>query len=924
MMRTIKKTLPFILLLLPAVVWAQQPVHLLCDRSSNPSGLDNASPRLSWNINTDERNWKQSAYQVMVASDSITLANGVADLWNSGKVHSDRIINIAYKGASLRSFMNCWWKVRVWDKNGKPSGWSEPAFWKMGVLTSSGWKAQWIASGLPLKDYQVKLRAMPDFNMIPEKEMYKQNDTIRATVDPGKKAPAVYVRKEFTSNKKVRKATAYVCGLGLHELYMNGQRVSDEYLNPAYTDYQERILYNTYDVTQHIKQGKNAIGVILGNGWYNLIVPHLLRYYAADYIDPPKLRMQVYLEYNDGTTGMIATDTSWKCTTEGPVVYNDILSGETYDAGKEMPGWDDINFNDRNWISTRVAKAPEGILRSQQLYPVKKLYTLPAVKVEPYGRGYRFDLGEEICGWARIKLKGKKGDSIRVHYPGAGSHTLGRYQTHYFILKDSNPQVFEPRFSYNGFRYVEVEGLDYAPSTADVQGILVATALKKTGEFTCSNEQFNKLQQVLVRTIENYIIHIPNDPTREKSGWNQDIQNGFDVNAYNYDVAVMYRKWQYDHNDICHENGYVSPVVPSRFDGSTINGPWWGGMIIYNVAKLYEYYGDTDIVKNSYEYMKRYLGYLGSIAKDNVVEWGLGEWMEPFRADMKDPRPTTTPVALTSTVAYYHFTERMHFFATMLDKPADAAYFNKLAASIRDSYNKRFFHSQTGVYAQGSQAGQLLSLKYGLVPGGKQQLVVDRLKEFIAARKGHLATGFVATPILLTTLSQLGLSKEAYGMATKEDYPGWYDMVFKRGNSVMKENWEGGLVQMPSLAGPIGHWFFYSLAGIRNVPGKPAFEEIIIKPDVLDSLTWASGTFQSPRGTIVSKWKKGAGKFELAVTIPANTSALVYLPTGDVAAISESGKSIVNNKDIRIQKKEQQHTILRIGSGTWLFSVIKD
>ena len=903
----------FLFLILSSMAWSQQVVRLRCDHLVNPLGMDNTAPRLSWNIEIKERNWTQSAYQVLVASDSLFKNN----LWNSGKVVSSQMLNILYKGAPLKSFMNCWWKVRVWDKRGTPSAWSKPVYWKMGVLKNEDWKAQWIASDLTLKPYQVKLRAMEDFNMISEAAMYKENDTIRATVNPGEDAPAVYMRKEFSNKKKIKKATAYVCGLGLHELYLNGNRISNEYLNPAYTDYQKRVLYNTYDVTGYIKQGKNAIGVILGNGWYNLIVPHLLRYYAADYIDPPKLMMQVYIEYIDGSTGIIASDTSWKCTTHGPIVYNDILSGETYDANKEMPGWNTTGFNDRNWISTRAALAPEGTLRSQQLYPVQKLKTIPAVNVEKHNKFYRIDLGVDICGWAKIKLRGKKGDRIGIHYPGSGSHTFGRYQTHYFILKDTTTQVYEPRFSYNGFRYIDIEGLSYEPALSDVEGKLVATALPQIGEFACSNERFNKLQQVLRRTIDNYIIHIPNDPTREKSGWNQDIQNGFDVNAWNYDVVAVYRKWQYDHNDIYHDNGYVPPVVPSRFDGPTINGPWWGGMIVYNVAKLYEYYHDSDIVKESYEPMKRYIGYLGSIANNHIVEWGLGEWMEPHRANLHDPRPTTTPVPLTSTVAYYHFTKTMEFFALMLGKKNDAAQFSQLASAIKDSYNKRFFNAETGVYAQGSQTGQLLSLKYDLAPEGKRQLVIDRLKEFIAARDGHLSTGFVGTPILLTTLSDLGLSQEAYTMATKEAYPGWFDMVFKKGNSVMKENWEGGLVQMPSLAGPIGHWFFYSLAGIRNVPGKPAFEEIIIKPDVLDSLQWASGKFLSPQGTIISTWKKQAGDFELQVTIPPNTSARVYLPNANAGAIYESGKPISNFKT------EKNHTIVRIGSGTYTFTIKK-
>lgn len=909
----------YILLLLTcsaSVLHAQQSFtaeNLTCEYGKNPLGIDNRFPRLSWNIHSDARNWRQSAYQIIVATDSASLSKDKGNLENEGKVISGNNIDIVYHGTPLRSFMNCWWKVRVWDANGKVSPWSKIAYWKMGVLAAADWKAQWIGSDLQLKDYQKGLRSISDFAMEPESEIWKRADSIRKYVHPGDSAPAVYVRKDFTLRKGIKRATAYVCGLGLHELYMNGRRVGDEYLNPAYTDYQKEVLYNTYDVTGYLKRGGNAIGVILGNGWYNLIMPHVLRFYAADYIGPPKLLLRLLVEYTDGSREAISSDSTWKYTTDGPIVYNDILSGENYDARKEMPGWCDHGYRDSGWRPCPSVEGPRGTLRSQQLYPVRELSESPAVRVENKDSVYRFDLGKELCGWVRIKIKGHRGQKIKISYEGAGSHTLGRYQTDYYILKGDGEETFEPRFSYNGFRFVDVEGLDYMPAAADVVGVLVATDLKKTGEFSCSNDTFNKIQQILLNTIHNYIVHIPNDPTREKSGWTQDIENGFDVNAYNFDVFGMYRKWQYDFNDIIFKNGYVPPVVPGRFAGPTINGPWWGGMIIYNVAKLDEYYHDDEIIKDSYGAMKSYLGYLTSIAKDNIVEWGLGDWMEAY--GNVGGRPTTTPIPLTSTIAYYYYATTMARFAERLHKNPDARYFTQLAADIKESYNRRFFDAATGTYAQGSQASQLMSLHFGMVPEGKRDLVIRKLKEAIDEHNGHLSTGFVATPLLLTTLCDLGLSKEAYTMATKDDFPGWKDMIFNKGNSVMKENWEGGLVQMPSLAGPIGYWFYYSLAGIR-----PGLSQLLIKPDFIPDLSWVSASYQSIQGEIVSKWQRQGDRYTLQVTIPANTTATMYLPA-NADAISEGDRNIKLHTDLHIRETTERETVISIGSGEWSFNM---
>lgn len=892
---------------------------LSCEYLVNPLGLDMPNPRLSWKIVTAEHNWRQSAYQILVSSDPALLEKNIGDRWNSGKISSAQSIQLKYNGSPLRSLMSCYWKVRVWDAQGHVTPWSKPAYWKMGILSQGDWKGRWICSDLKLNNYQRSLRALPDFNMLPQSRVWQMADSIRKHIQTPNASPAVYIRKDFKLQKAVKRATAYVCGLGLHELYVDGRRVGRQYLNPAYTDYEKRVLYNTYDVTGYLTHRENALGVVLGNGWYNLIVPHALRYYAADYIAPPRLLMELLIEYQDGSTEIIASDTTWKYSTDGPIRYNDILSGESYDARKEITGWSRYGYQDHGWKACLSAQAPVGILKAQLLDPVRKIDSFRAVHVEKTEKGYRFDMGRSLCGWVSIKLRGKRGQRVKVSYPGAPSHTLGRYQTCFFTLKGNQTETFEPNFSYNGFRYVEVEGIDYEPALSDVKAYLVATDLKKVGTFSCSNEKFNRLQKILVNTIRNYIVHLPNDPTREKSGWTQDIENGFDVNAYNFNVAATYIKWQHDFDDIIHANGYVPPVVPGRFDGPDINGPWWGGMIIYNVHKIYAYYGDEDIVRESYPYMKKYMGYLNSISRDHIVEWGLGDWMEPFRGGGDDPRPTTTPVALTSTAAYYEDARILARFARILGRREDCQYYTKLSDSIRQSYNKRFFNAKTGQYAAGSEGGQVISLYLGLVPPGQRASVIQRLKELIKARDGHLSTGFVTTPFLLTTLDKVGLRDEAYAMATKNDFPGWFDMIFRRGNSVMMENWKGGLVQMPSLGGPIGYWFFSSLGGISST--APAFRQIEIKPYFSDQLTWVSASYQSLYGLIAVHWQRQSDRYLMEVNIPANTRAEVYLPTRFPGRVSVDKDPLEEHPDMKITRTTAQGIFISIGSGNYSFVI---
>ena len=894
-------------------------VTLKCEHSSNPTGIDIPNPRLSWNIESGERNWNQSAYHILVASDRSKLNMDRGDIWDSGKITSSECLYIPYSGKPLVSLQKYIWKVKVWDKNGIESDWSIPSEWTMAMLSSSDWKGDWITSDLQLSPLQKELKALPDFGMEPESEMWALSEVIRKKTDTITYAPAVYLRKEFTENHPVSYAVANICGLGLNELYLNGNKISNELLNPAYTDYQKRVFYQSYDVTPYLQNGDNTIGVILGNGWFNLVIPHVLRYYAADYINTPRLLLQLDIFYADGTKKTIVSDNSWKFTTDGPIRFNNILSGETWDANKEIEGWNKNNYKEMNWKQALIAEAPAGKLEVQHLYPVTITDSVKTINIRSIKKGYSFDLEKEITGWCRIKVKGEKGSKITVKLPGAGSHTLGRYQTYEYILKGGKTETFEAKFSYNGIKTVEVYGLKYKPELADVTGISVNTELAVTGKFSCSNEIFNELNSILVHTMKNYVVHIPNDPVREKAGWTQDVETAFDAYAYAFDSESMYGKWQHDFLDIIHADGYVPPVAPGRFDGPTINGPWWGGMIVYLPWKLYQHYGDKKILEQSFDAMKKYTGYLNSIDSNYVVKWGLGDWLEPGSV-----RPVMTPVPFTSTIGFYNTALITSKTAAILGFKSDAEYYADLAEKIKTSFNQNFFNPQTGKYAKYSQASQFLPLYFNLTPENKRQLVLENLVSKIESDSNHIGTGFVATPLILTGMSDMGKGKTAYKMVNQRTYPSWYDMVFNHGSKIFKEDWKGGLVQMPPLGGTLGYWFYYSLAGIQPDASVPGFKNVIVKPDFVSDLTWVKGEYKSLYGAIRSEWIRENGKFVVNILIPANTSARIFLPTEKVTDITENGNTLINNKDFTSISSEKGKTGIGIGSGNYSFTIKTD
>lgn len=887
--------------------------ELRCEYLKQPMGIPGAQPRLFWKLESRVRGDRQTAYQILAATREELLEEGKADRWDSKKVDSGQSTFVRYAGLQFGTSEACFWKVRVWDAQGRPSAWSQPANWTMGVVVPEDWRAKWIESELELLDYQKRLRDLPDFGMEPESVIWEWGKRIREMTSGVVEAPAVCMRREFDAGA-VRRATLHVSGLGLHEVFINGERVGDHQLDPAYTDYSKRVMYATHDVTGMVGTGRNAVGVVLGNGWYNLVIPHVLRYYAADYIAPPKLLLKLDLEFSDGTRRSIVSDADWKFTTDGPIRFNNILSGETYDARREMPGWNDVGFDATKWKPVRMAKAPTGRLVPQLLPPVRVTKVEQATSVTRHGEGWRFDIGQETAGWARLRLRGKPGREITVHYPGSDSHTLGRYQTCKFICASDTTRTFESRFSYNGFRYVDVRGIDYEPSPSDVEACLVGTDFESAGEFSCSDERLNKLQQILRRTIMNYVQHIPNDPTREKAGWTQDVQNAFHSTCWNFLAAPTYIKWQRDFLDAIHPDGYMPPVVPGRFDGPTINGPWWGGCVIYGPWFMYQFYGDREILAESLPAMVRQFDYLTSISKEGIVEWGLGDWLE-----VGSVRPKRTPVAFTSTCAYAWFADILRETSTIVGQSDETARFASEAETIKAALNAKFLDPGSGVYAQGSQTSQLLSLVLNLAPHDKRLLVLQRLVERIAADNNHLTTGFVGTPFLLNGLAQLGHPDLAWSIATQTDYPSFIDAVLNRGNTVMKEDWKGGLVQMPSLQGPIGAWYFQTLAGIQIDPKQPGFKHVILKPETTGTLQWVKGRHESLLGPIVSEWRRVNGTLEWKIALPPNTTATAYAPCGEPSAITEGSQKLSQAVGVTIEGSESGRTRLALVSGEYLF-----
>lgn len=882
--------------------WAGVTVDSLsCEYLKTPLGVDSAKPRLGWTLQSNERGQSQTAYQILVASTSESLAKDQGDLWDSGKVGSDETIHIEYAGKPLESQSQYYWKVRAWDQAGKVSPWSKPASWTTGLLKPEDWQAEWIGAG----------------ENLPEG------------------AAAVLLRKKWDVEQSIRRATVSICGLGYYELFLNGEKVGDHKLDPGFTDYARRALYVTYDVTNAVKQGNNAVGVILGNGWYKLPEPDLFGFQAAPWVATPRLLFRLRLDLADGTTQTIISDGSWKWST-GEIVFQSIRGGETHDMRLAKPGWQNMDHDDSQWDSVAIVSAPKGKLVAQLSPAIKTDGDIQAIELtQPKPGVYVYKLAENTAGWIRFATSGEPGQKITFRCneslnPGGTisddlrSHTHGRYQTGELILSGKGREVFESRFCYHGFQYVQVEGLVKEPKIDDLVGVRVHTLPEKAGEFSCSNDRINLLQTLFLRTYLNNLHSIPTDcPQREKMGWMDDGCVCEELGIYNYHAAQFYTKWFHDMVDAQDANGHSPDIVPtcgwgkSRPDGSIgdMADPWWGGAIVITPWRLYEYYGDKRVLSEGYDAMKAYVDYLTAQSKENVVEWGLGDWLD----ESAGGGGRRVPVAQTSTACYFYLARIVSQTASILGKTADAEEYASLAEGICRTFDEKFLDKTTGLYAQDSQTAQAIPLCVEIVPEEKRPLVLEGLVESIVGpRQGHISAGIVGVPYLFHALMKYDRNDLAYTMLTQETYPGWLHMVNQGGTTVW-EAWNGAASRNHPTFGCVGFWLYRGLAGIGPDVTSPGFKHITIKPAVVGDLQWVKAKYDSVRGPISSKWSVTEGRLQLDFEIPANTTATVYVPTNRVESVTESGKCIENAPGVKFLRTENGAAVFDVVSGKYSF-----
>jgi len=894
------------------------PTHLRCEYRIDPLGVDAPQPRLSWIVESTERGQVQTAYQVQVATNLEGMKKNRADLWDSGKVASNQTLQVEYQGRPLESQMRCFWRVRVWNKEGKGSPWSDLASWEMALLRESDWGGKWINDGKPL----------------PEK-----------AEDFFKEDPAPLFRKEFAADKSVARARLYISGLGYYEATLNGKPVGDRRLDPGWTTYSKRVLYSVYDVTTLIQAGSNCLGVVLGNGWYNPLPMRMWgRYNLRENltVGRPRLIAQLFFEYTDGTHEIVPTDESWKVA-GGPILRNNIYFGEVYDARKEQPGWDRAGYDDAGWRPASLSTEPIGKLQVQAQPPVKVTAIVHPVAIsEPTPGVFIFDMGQNFAGWAKLRVEGPAGTAVKMRfgellYPdgtlnvmtsvagqlkvagqgGPGAPPLG-YQSDTYILKGRGEEVYTPRFTFHGFRYVEVTGYPARPTLQAIEGLRLNAAVAPAGSFECSNETLNRIQEMVQWTFLSNLFSVQSDcPHRERFGYGGDMIPTAEAFMFNFDMAAFYSKIVSDYADAARPSGGMTetaPYVGIADDGfGEGSGPiGWGIAHAFLQSKLFQYYGEQRIPAEQYEATRRYTEFLRSHAKEHIIDVGISDH------ESLDPKP----VALTGTAFYYHQAELASQLAKLAGRAEDAQRYADLAAEIKKAFIEKFFNADSGRYDLGTQACQSFPLHYDLVPRVKSWPVFDVLLDEVTERhQGRLATGIFGTRFLLEVLSESGHVDLACALVTQKEFPGWGHML-AGGATTLWEHWEFSdnvYSHNHPMFGSVSAWFYESLAGIRPYPEAVGFNHIVIRPRVCDEVEWVKAHYDSIRGRIASHWRVEEGVFQLDLTIPANTIATVIIPTSDPLSVTERGRTASQAEGVTFLSADDNAAVYRVQSGQYKF-----
>lgn len=945
--------------------------QLKCENLTNPKGIDIADPRFSWQLASEENNQFQTAYQLIVAT-SIEKANkNIGDVFDSEKVKSAQNTQVVYKGKKLHAGLLYFWKVKAWDKKGKDAGWSEIASFSTGLFKKEDWKnAQWI-SFRPEDEWRRQWtlsleRETKDVKRVfpwitgQGRTIWEHFDTARSAYDP-----SPLFRKEFTLEKPIRRATLYICGLGYFEAFLNGQRVGDHVLDPAWTQFNKRAFYVTHDVTAQIKTGNNAIGAMLGRGQFTPLCNDIWGLRTAEWIDQPRLIVRLAISFADGTFKDIITDSSWS-TASGPITYDDTRHGELYDARHEQSGWTMAGFAANAWRTASVVDA-QNPLQAQLIPPIREFPPLvPKRSIERSKQEMRYDIGTNISGWARVSVKGPAGAKVLVDYAEvpadpalrgnlphgqperALAHpednfrdlTAGVRQQNGYILKGGGLETFSCHFSYNGFQFIRVVA-DEGVVIDRVEAVPVHSDVTTIGSFECSNPLINQLQKASQLTFLNNFHSIQTDcPHREKQGWTADLYLTAEAAMFNFDMAGFYSKCVTDLADTQSPDGGLSLVAPSGYvapsrygnGGSTL----WPAALVYLPADLLTFYGDCRSMEQHYEAMKRFAR--SSLkrqvqGKPEIITDALGDWASPLDQPAKNGNTfvSAPPEGRTfyGTAAHYRVVNTLAGLARQLGKVNEALEFEAWALRIGTAFNSAFFDTSKKQYhgdipTEYRQAVNAVPLYYGLVPETARAAVLDQLVENVhVTRNNRLNTGFIGTLALIEVLAA-ERPEIAYALVTNTVYPG-FGFLMQNGATTMNELFGGDNSHNHPMYGCISSYFFKYLAGIRPDPAAPGFSHFSIKPSIVGDLKWARAHFNSPNGRISSAWELKDGKLMMDITVPVNTKATVYLPTlpGKLAmglkGVTVNGKAIADTPGVTFLRMEAGMVVLTVESGSYQF-----
>jgi|WetSurMetagenome_2_1015567.scaffolds.fasta_scaffold01962_2 alpha-L-rhamnosidase len=911
-MKSIKLLL--FLVCLSAGVYAQDlsVTNLTCEHKINPVGIDIIQPRFSWKIVGTGNNILQNAYSVRVATDSKFASNKI--IWLSGKVESDESVLLDYKGPELKTGVRYFWQVKIWDNKGRESKWSDAAFWEMGLLSQSDWKAKWIE--------------MP-------------GDTLRYS-------PSPHFRKEFQIGKSISKARVYVTSHGFYELHLNGKKVGDQVLTPGWTSYGKRLQYQVYDVTGMLKEGNNAIGAALGDGWYRGTLAWGNNW--AVYGKSLGLFLQLKITFTDGSETLIVSDETWKASNNGAIRMNDIYNGETYDATKKLTGWDLSAYNDKNWLNVKTSIYNNSNLIASEGAPVRKIQEIKPVKIfrTPTGK-LIVDMGQNMVGWLRLKVTGNKGTVITLRHAEVMDKFGEFYTTNYrvakcelnYTLAGTGEEIYEPRFTFMGFRYVEVTGFPGELTTDNLMGIVVHSDMAVTGSYECSNPLLNQLQHNIQWGQKGNFVDVPTDcPQRdERLGWTGDAQAFCRTAAYNMDVSSFFTKWLKDVATDQKPGGEVPDVIPYVLDkqGAPTAQPsaGWGDVAVIAPWTMYQVYGDKRLLRAQYPSMLAWVEYIKKKAGDDYIWNGgskYGDWLfyHPPVNNHTEPDGYTDHDFI-ATAFYAYSTKIFTDAAKVFGNTEDAGVYSAINKKIKEVFVNEYV-TNAGRVGTNSQTSYVLALMFDLLPKNLREKSARFLVEDIKSRGNRLSTGFLGTPYLCHVLSDNGYADVAYDLLLQEAYPSWLYPV-KMGATTIWERWDGekpdSTFQDPGMNsfnhyayGAIGDWMYRVSAGIEIV--SPGYKHIAIQPHPTQKMTFSKASFESSYGTIASGWERKGTKVVVSVKIPANTVATITLPVNSISKITENGKSISVNKNFSDIRLTDNKVLFEAGSGAYVFEYTEE